>query len=241
MWVVLPAKNFSYAKQRLAGLLTPLERRDLFHAMLEDVLSVLSSHPLIHGIVLVSDDPTARLLAQQYQVEYLDESGLFVKGLNAVVQSVVQILARRGVHEVMVIHGDLPLISTAEITELITTHRNAKRPALTIAPDRHREGTNCLICTPASGINYCYGNSSLMKHVHQAAKIGASVHIVDLPGASFDIDWPEDVLELINQPKPSTGKRTISYLKNSEIGARAGSVSSQIVSWSPSPVALLHS
>lgn len=225
MWAVLPAKNFSYAKQRLAGLLTPEERRNLFHAMLEDVLSVLSEHPLIQGVVLVSDDPTARLLAEQYQVEYLDESGLFAKGLNAVVQAAVQSLSRRGIHEVMVIHGDLPLISLAEITKLITTHRNAKRPALTIAPDRHQEGTNCLICTPATAINYCYGNSSLTKHVRQAAEIGASVQLVDLPGASFDIDWPNDVLELINRSELAAGKRTISYLKNSDIGARARAMS----------------
>lgn len=221
MWVVLPAKNFSYAKQRLAGLLTPQERRNLFHAMLEDVLSVLSRHPLIQGIVLVSDDPAARVLAEQYRAEFLDESKLSATGLNDVVQETVLELSRRGIHEVMVIHGDLPLISIAEITELITVHRSAEWPALTIASDRHRDGTNCLICTPASTIKYCYGNSSLIKHVQQAAKIGASVQLVDLPGISFDIDWPDDVLELMDQTKLATRKRTISYLNNSDIGARA--------------------
>ncbi|MDD3885196.1 MAG: 2-phospho-L-lactate guanylyltransferase [Gallionella sp.] len=242
MWVVLPAKNFFNAKQRLAGLLTPQERRNLFQAMLEDVLSVLSAHPLIQGVVLVSDDPVAKLLAQQYQVECLNESSLLAIGLNAVVQAAVKVLAMRGIHEVMVIHGDLPLISFAEITELITTHRKATRPALTLAPDRHREGTNCLICTPATAINYCYGNLSLSKHLHEGAKIGASVQLVDLPGVGFDIDWPDDVLTLINRPDLTAARHTSSYLKNSGIvvRARAMSVDGPHLASPPSSMDLLH-
>lgn len=221
MWTVLPAKNFSFAKQRLAGLLTPDERRNLFRAMLEDVLAVLGGHPMIEGVILVSDDPEAKLLATQYDAEFLHESTLRATGLNGVIQATVEELARRDIHEVMVIHGDLPLVTTAEITRLITTHRNAKQPALTIAPDRHRDGTNCLICTPATAVNYCYGKSSLTKHVEQAEHIGALVQlVVDLPGASFDIDWPDDVLTLVNHPAIGSGKRTIEYLANSGIATR---------------------
>lgn len=224
MWTVLPAKNFANAKQRLGGLLSPQERRDLFRAMLEDVLEVLSTHPLIEGVVLVSDDPTARMLAQQYQVEFLDESTLGARGLNEVIQATVGELAKRDIHEVMVIHGDLPLISAAELTRLITIHRTATVPALTIAPDRHSDGSNCVLCTPATAIAFSYGQSSLRKHVEQAARIGAKAQLVSLPGAGFDVDWPDDVLELLNRKPLLEGKRTVSYLKDHDIMSRVACV-----------------
>lgn len=220
MWTILPAKNLSRAKQRLAGLLTPDERRGLFRAMLKDVLTVLSTHPAIDGIVMVSDDPTVRFLGEEYCAEFLDESELSATGLNPVVQAAAQYLAARGINETMVIHGDLPLISHAEIGQLIGTHRNTPRPAMTLAPDRQREGTNCLICTPATAIEFSYGQSSLLKHVRQAEKIGASVQIVRLPGIAFDVDWPEDVLGLIDHPELGAGRHTFSYLKDHQIEER---------------------
>ena len=73
MWAVLPLKDFVSAKSRLSGVLSPVERRRLFHAMVEDVLSVLSDSDLIDGVLLVSDDPTAALLAEHFTVELLDE------------------------------------------------------------------------------------------------------------------------------------------------------------------------
>ncbi|CAI10693.1 conserved hypothetical protein (plasmid) [Aromatoleum aromaticum EbN1] len=224
MWTILPAKNLCRAKQRLAGLLTPEERGGLFHAMLKDVLTVLCAHPAIEGVVVVSDDPAARRLAEQYRAEFLDESGLSATGLNAVVQAAAHRLAERGIDEVMVIHGDLPLINHAEITHLIDTHRSAPGPALTLAPDRQREGTNCLICTPASAIEFSYGASSLVKHARQAKKIGAAVHIVRLSGIGFDVDWPDDVLALIDQPELGAGRHTVLYLKDSDIAARAKTI-----------------
>jgi 2-phospho-L-lactate guanylyltransferase len=42
MWALLPLKRFSAAKQRLAGVLSPAERRSLVLAMASDVLDTLS-------------------------------------------------------------------------------------------------------------------------------------------------------------------------------------------------------
>ena len=43
MWALLPLKRFSSAKQRLAGVLTPTERRALVLAMASDVLATLAA------------------------------------------------------------------------------------------------------------------------------------------------------------------------------------------------------
>ena len=91
VWAVLPLKDFVNAKQRLSGVLAPHERRHLFHTMVEDVLDVLANHPLIENTVIVSDDPSAELLADRYQLSCWPESSLALapaaKGLSAVVDA----------------------------------------------------------------------------------------------------------------------------------------------------------
>jgi 2-phospho-L-lactate guanylyltransferase len=220
MRAIVPVKNFSQAKRRLSELLQPEERKHFVHAMLEDVLRALSGCPRLGGITLLSDEQAVKDLAAEYGVDYLDERSLPIPGLNGVVQSAVAALGLQGEHEVMVIHGDLPLIHVAEIEKLIAAHRRAGVPALTIGPDGNREGTNCMICTPASSITYCYGSSSFSKHCHQAASFGASLRIVDVAGVGFDIDWPCDLKKLVSRSSEHPDSRTIRYLEGSGIADR---------------------
>ena len=76
IWAVLPLKDFGEAKQRLAGRLTPAERRAFFQAMVEDVLTVLTRCSSLSGVAVLSDDPTARLLASHYGVALWSEHDL---------------------------------------------------------------------------------------------------------------------------------------------------------------------
>ena len=57
MWAVLPAKNFTDAKQRLGGVLNAEERTALFAAMFEDVLSTLVRVPGLDGVLVVTLPP----------------------------------------------------------------------------------------------------------------------------------------------------------------------------------------
>ena len=68
LWAVVPVKNLENAKQRLAGVLGAAERHDLFRAMLEDVLSALSSCRGLGGVLMVTRDAEAKALAQRYGV-----------------------------------------------------------------------------------------------------------------------------------------------------------------------------
>lgn len=219
MWALLPLKNFDEAKQRLSGVLSPLERRGLFQAMVEDVLEVLHKHPHLDGILLLSDDPTARLLAELYQVDFLQESALCARGLNGVVQAGVEYLAEQGINDVMVIHGDLPLISAEEVSHLINCHKQ-QSPALTIAPDARQEGTNCLLCNPASVLTYCYGNQSLARHSLQSRQKNLALKIELLWGMSRDIDTPEDLDFLIRNAGDNNATRTSRFIVDSGIGER---------------------
>ena len=83
LWALIPVKDFVNAKQRLSGVLSPSERRGLSQAMVEDMLVCLGHVPGIDGILLVSDDPGAGLLAYRYGARVLkDRSGGFEPALH---------------------------------------------------------------------------------------------------------------------------------------------------------------
>ena len=231
MWALLPLKNFANAKLRLSSLLTPTERSELSAAMVNDVLSVLQSHPDIDNTLIVSDELSAEPLARQYGAQWLSESSLNACGLNEAVQAGVDDLARRGIDEVMVIHGDLPLISHGDISDLIQAHRKQSlnvsdlesslaegkaaeyKPTLTIAPDEGRKGTNCLLCTPASSLTYRYGPNSFTAHAINASHINMAFQVVCLPRVACDIDEAEDLAQLLQQASPERTPHCHRYIE----------------------------
>jgi|GEM_PF-176514 len=224
MWALLPLKDFSGAKQRLSAVLTPTERSGLFLAMVRDVLSVLQTHPDVDNTLIVSDAAEAGQLANDYGAQWLSEADLKVSGLNGAIQAGVGELARRGIDDVMIIHGDLPLISSADIRQLFHAHQqqllsghkagafNAPS-ALTISPDERREGSNCLMCTPASSMTYRYGKNSFALHSAEARKIGMPLRVVYTPGAACDIDTPQDLGVLLQRATPHNARYSHRYIK----------------------------
>ncbi len=217
MWALIPLKRYGQAKQRLSGFLMPGERISLLKAMLEDLLFVLCGHPEIESVLLVSDEPTVKKMALDKALELITEEELGVNGLNDVVQAAVSKLAQRGIDDVMVIHGDLPLLTEQEISILIKSHQQAKSPAVTIAQDIEGQGSNCVLCTPASQMHFQYGVNSLQKHRVHAQEISASLQIINLPGAQCDIDTPVDLIKLVNHPLLVKASQTKRYLDESGI------------------------
>ncbi len=212
MWAVLPLKDFARSKQRLAGLLDEVQRRELVQAMASDVLRVLSRHPEVEGTLVVSGDPAARRLAQRCGAETITEVDLGAKGLNPVVQAAVAVLAQRGIDDAMVLHGDLPLITAAEISRLIAAHRSAPRPALTLATDRHCDGSNGLLCATALAPTFGYGPGSCGWHQEQARLAGMACQVLQLRGIGHDIDTPDDLAAFLDHPHAVSAASTRRYL-----------------------------
>ncbi|WP_346839469.1 2-phospho-L-lactate guanylyltransferase [Microbulbifer sp. SAOS-129_SWC] len=235
MWALLPLKEFAHAKQRLAGILSAEERVQLFEAMVKDVLSVLRRHPDIERTLIISDDPLAKKLAADYGAELLSEAGLQVSGLNPAVQAGVDVLARRGIDDVMVIHGDMPLLTPNEITRLLQAHRQqggaiagrSASPMLTIIPDERREGTNCLVCTPASTLTYCYGRQSFLAHATQASRIGLPLQVLRLPGLMCDIDTPVELVKLVQLASSSVAVHSYDCIHSIGLAGRLGLATSE--------------
>lgn len=212
MWALVPLKGFSSAKQRLAGVLSDAERERLAQSMIADVLAVLAGHPDLAGVALVADDPAAEWLARYYEVTLLRESDLGVHGLNPVLTAALNWLGERGVRDVLVLHGDLPLLSAAEVSDLVAAHRKREPNTVLGVPDRRGVGTNALLLSLPLTWPLAFGNDSWQCHQAAAAGAGLRLQAIAAPGLAFDVDLAEDLLLLRQQSGPGPAAATRRFL-----------------------------
>jgi 2-phospho-L-lactate guanylyltransferase len=215
---LVPLKDLVQAKSRLSGLLRPSERRALAQAMVEDVLAVLSSHPEIDRVTLVSDDPGADLLANKYAIEYLPESTLDCRGLNAVVQLVSTRLLVDSEDTLVVLHGDLPLLTTADISDAL--HCQRQLDGLVVGCDQQGVGTNLLAFTRHSMPQFHFGVDSCARHLASARGAGVPVQVLQRLGIGLDVDEPRDLQAVMVALDADGAGNTSDLLCGSGLGTR---------------------
>lgn len=220
---LLPLKDLVQAKSRLAGILSPSERRALAQAMVEDVLALLSRHPQISRVTLVSDDPGADLLASHYGARYWPESALGCRGLNAVVDAASRRLLEESAEPVLVLHGDLPLMTVADITAVLGCQ--SQQAALVIGCDHRGTGTNLLAFDAATQPQFCFGQDSCQRHQATASLAGMPAVVVRRSGIALDVDEPEDLGLLLQamdsgEAQADVAVHTRRLLSGTGLGAR---------------------
>lgn len=176
--VVVPVKDFSQAKRRLAPELDSTQRRALARSMATTVVRAAEPHP-VH---VVCDHPEVRDWAEELGAGVLWTPGL---GLNGAVRAAVDELGRRGVATAVVAHGDLPL---AEDLGWV-----GATPGVTIVPDRRCDGTNVLAVPTALDFGFAYGPGSFGAHRAEATRLGQQVRIVRDARLGWDVDLPADL------------------------------------------------
>jgi 2-phospho-L-lactate guanylyltransferase len=216
----MPVKDLMHAKQRLAGVLGPVERHALFRAMLEDVLIALAASRGLAGVLIVTRDPEARALAKRYGARVLVEDEN--RGHTAASSFGASTLAGEGAAGMLQLPADLPLITPAEIEALMRTHGEA--PAVTIAPSRDRRGSNALACSPPDVLPLRFGEDSFLPHLECARALGIEPRIVERPGLALDIDTPDDLGAFLAAPSST---RTYAYLAASGIARRIQALDDQ--------------
>ena len=215
---LVPLKDLVQAKTRLAGVLRPSERRALAQAMVEDVLGVLAAHHEIDGIVLVSDDPGAHLLADRYGARYWPEAEFRCRGLNPLVTGAVNRLLDENQQHIVVLHGDLPLLCDADISEILFRQREGG--GLVIGCDRAGTGTNMLAFDRQSVPEFCFGEDSCRKHLAAAASRGIPARVLRREGAGFDVDDPADLAALLPRLSRIPGRQTAKLLMSATLNER---------------------
>ena len=189
---VVPLKDTSEAKQRLAGVLDPAQRRQLALAMFEQVLTTLASMRELAGIRVVTVDPAGCAIATRHGAQVSHEHAR--SGHTRAVATAAQRLATEG-FGLLALPGDIPLVRRADIRQLLAAHRGAR--AFTIVPAHDRRGSNAVLCTPAAAVPLRFGDDSFFPHLAAARACGIEPQVVDLPRIALDIDTPDDLAQLL--------------------------------------------
>lgn len=189
VWAVIPVKEMSGAKQRLASVLSAPLRQALALAMLEDGLEAVAGVRDLGGAILVTVDPQAKLLARRYGMTTLADGAH--DGHTGAVNAGARHLLAQGCETMLTLPGDLPLVTAAEIERLIAAHGPA--PSFTIAPAHDDLGSNAIIMSPPQSVPLRFGEDSFFPHLTAARAHGIKPCVVRLPGIAFDIDNPQDL------------------------------------------------
>jgi 2-phospho-L-lactate guanylyltransferase len=193
IWAIVPVKPLRLGKSRLSGVLNDNERTVLNRIFLENALDILRATPQIGHTLVVSRDPAALAIAREFGARTVLEDG--TPNLNNALQRATMLARAYEVNGVLILPADLPLLSQPDIEHFIA-ERGAP-PSVTIAPDRHKDGTNALLVEPPGLMKYHYGPQSFEAHCRLAQEAGATVNIVYNYNLALDLDTPED-LNLFN-------------------------------------------
>ncbi|HHQ15022.1 MAG TPA: 2-phospho-L-lactate guanylyltransferase [Chromatiales bacterium] len=186
---VVPVKPFDAAKRRLQTALDTAECAGLAEAMLRDVLDALAGSRACTSICLLGG-ADARRLAQHGSLRWIDDAGH--GGLNSALELAAAKLAAEQVDTLLVLPGDLPCISAADLDALDAVHRGG----LTVCPARRDGGTNALMLSPPDAINFHFGPDSARRHLEAGIAAGLASRLHDAEAFGLDVDTADDLLWL---------------------------------------------
>jgi 2-phospho-L-lactate guanylyltransferase len=209
---LVPIKPFCLAKSRLTPLLTPHERALLARTMLQDVLERLVAAPSLAGVTVLTSDAEAMAMARDYGVNVRDDAAH--PDLNAALAAACAAIADNGNAGVLIVPGDVPLLTTTDITDAVTMlHAHH----IVLAPASRDGGTNLLGCLPAQSIAPCFGPDSFRRHRGAARRAGITPHLMLRHTLALDIDLPVDIAALLDTPAVT---RSATLLEDLGIAAR---------------------
>lgn len=186
---IIPAKPFAESKKRLAPVLSHRERVLLSQNLLQHTIVVARS---IGPVVVVSRSATVRNFAAGMGANMLPEKN---RDLNDAVCQGINWAQVHGASSVLILPLDLPLLTTAILEKLVEPGYQPS-PSIVIAPCRHRQGTNALVLTPPNLMAPQFGSYSFARHRECAQNAGINPTIYHSPQLAFDLDTPQDWLEL---------------------------------------------
>jgi 2-phospho-L-lactate/phosphoenolpyruvate guanylyltransferase len=193
--ILVPIKNTSGAKQRLASILDQDSRTWLAQAMLHDVLSAIHQWNDRPSVGIVTSDPYATQLANEYKFEIISDPEN--SGETGAIEMATQICVERGENNTLVIPADIPLIEAWELEEI---YKQAPAKGTVLVPAGDGRGTNAAFRRPANLFPLRFGNDSFKPHHAAAQATGQPCVILNLPGVVVDVDNPEDLHQLIALP-----------------------------------------
>lgn len=189
VWAIVPVKPLNRAKSRLASLIPAEIREQLAAEMLRNTIATLTSSRAISGVLVISRDNRALVIARKHGARTVQESG--APALNAALERANQIISSWNAQAALVLPADLPLLTSDDLLEL--TELGRYNQSIVIVPDRDENGTNALLMRPADMFPCRFGENSFQEHLIQARAMDATLHIFRSERMMLDLDTPEDL------------------------------------------------
>ena len=202
---LLPVKNLRSAKTRLASALSPAERLELAHALLDDALDLCGSVDFLRWWV-VTDDPEVNERARRAGLDVVTDDGT---GLNDAVATAIAEISGHA-ESVTIVPVDVPLAWKGDIQDLLDTGATSD---IVVVPSASDGGTNALYLSPPGLIEPRFGVASLRHHILAAESKGLRCSILSLPRLELDLDTVDDIDDLLARPNPG-GSRAVELLRS---------------------------
>lgn len=202
--ILVPVKNLSSAKQRLATILDQPARTELAQAMLLDVLETLANWPYHPEVGIVTSDPFALQLAHQFHFTVIPDNAN--RGETDAVDLATRFCESHGIDSTLVIPGDIPLIQSCELEKIAAA---APGEGSVLVPAADGRGTNAIFRRPAGLFPARFGNDSFKPHHAAAHATGKPCVVLSLPGIALDVDNPSDLSVLAAAPGETHAQRLI--------------------------------
>jgi 2-phospho-L-lactate guanylyltransferase len=192
--ILVPVKNLKNAKQRLAAVLDQPARTALAQAMIHDVLEAVAAGAR-REVAVVTNDGFAGELAQHFGFQIIPDNDNASE--TAAVEMATRVCESQGAEYTLVIPGDIPLITSTELEQILSA---APEQGSLIVPAADRRGTNAAFRRPANLFPLRFGNDSFKPHLEAARRAGLPCVLLSLPGIALDVDNPHDLQQLIAAP-----------------------------------------
>lgn len=214
--VVIPAKPLQLALSRLAGVLSDSERLAVQMAMLSDVIR--AGVGFSDRVLVVSADPLVEAIATDLGAQLVADA-VPAAGIDV---AVARGIAAAAAGEVMILMGDLPLATSADLHALWVTL--GRGPGIACAVSFDGTGTNALVLRPPTVVDTAFGVDSLRRHLDRAERRGVPAVASIVAGLERDIDTPEDLAALLRSAHECQTVRVCHTLGIAEqlVGAAAG-------------------
>jgi 2-phospho-L-lactate guanylyltransferase len=210
--ILIPVKNLSSAKQRLAAILDQSARTELAQTMLEDVTAAVAAWEKHPPCALVTSDPFAIELARKYNFEVIPDPAN--PGETGAIEMATKICSARGEDNTLVIPADIPLTQANEIEQIFA---QAPAEGSVLVPAYDGRGTNAAFRRPANLFPLRFGNDSFKPHLAAAQETGKPCIVVKFPGIGLDVDNPTELQQLISH---SGDTRTQTLLRSWQLDGR---------------------
>jgi 2-phospho-L-lactate/phosphoenolpyruvate guanylyltransferase len=181
--VVIPIRAFALGKARLAETLAAPERAALGQRWAEQVVHAASPMTTL----VVSSDPDVRDWASRLDVPAIDDPGT----LDAAATAGRDHLRDLGCTRVVIAHADLPYARL-----LARLARDGAQPVVALVPCHRDDGTPVLSVPTAVPFRFAYGPGSFRRHAAEGRRLGLGVRVVRDRDLAFDVDVPDDLVEL---------------------------------------------